>query len=65
MLYIQRNIRAICVFYSFLCYGNKSLWSFNDFFLGKSKGAGGGGDDEKSKDKKAGTGSTIKVRIYF
>nr|SVE84661.1 EOG090X0LQS [Daphnia pulex] len=31
---------------------------------GKSKGAGGGGggDDDKGKDKKAGTGSTIKVR---
>ncbi|XP_046460651.1 peptidyl-prolyl cis-trans isomerase NIMA-interacting 4-like [Daphnia pulex] len=30
---------------------------------GKSKGAGGGGgDDDKGKDKKGGTGSTIKVR---
>nr|SVE70212.1 EOG090X0LQS [Eubosmina coregoni] len=28
----------------------------------KGKGAAGGGDDDKSKDKKAGTGSTIKVR---
>ena len=29
----------------------------------KGKGAAGGGDDDKSKDKKAGTGSTIKVLV--